>query len=144
MRVMVFVKATKESEKGTMPSEKLLKEMGDFNERLINAGIMLAGDGLKPSSEGARVRFAGKDRSVVKGPFAKTEELVAGYWLWEVKSLQEAIDWVKQCPNPMPEDSEIEIRPIFGPEDFAEIDKDGELAKREAELQKKIDKQHRK
>ncbi len=141
MRVMVFVKATKDSERGTLPSEQLMKDMGDFNEKLINAGVMLAGEGLKPSSEGVRVRFSGKERSVVNGPFAETKELVAGYWLWEVKSLQDAIDWVKKCPNPMLEDSDIEIRPIFGPEDFAEVDTSGEFAKRNAEFQKKIDKQ---
>lgn len=120
MKVMVFVKATKSSEAGEMPDPQLLTDMMAFNERLVQAGIMRGGDGLKPSSEGVRVRFSGKDRSVVDGPFTETKELVAGYWLWEVGSLQEAVDWVKRCPNPMREESEIEIRPIFGPEDFGE------------------------
>ncbi|MGD9723765.1 MAG: YciI family protein [Pirellulales bacterium] len=120
MRVMVIVKASKESEAGEMPGEQLLREMGDFNEKLVQAGIMLAGDGLHPSSKGARVRFSGKNRTVVDGPFAETKELVAGYWIWQVKSLAEAIDWVKRCPNPMQSDSEIEIRPIFEAADFGE------------------------
>lgn len=120
MKVMVFVKATKGSEAGEMPDPQLLTDMMAFNEQLVQAGIMRGGDGLKPSSEGVRVRFSGKDRSVVDGPFTETKELVAGYWLWEVGSLQEAIDWVKRCPNPMHEESDIEIRPIFGPEDFGE------------------------
>jgi len=118
MKVMVFVKASKDSEAGVMPSEQLLLEMGKFNEELVKAGIMLAGEGLHPSSKGARVRFSGKNRTVVDGPFAETKELVAGFWLWQVASLQEAIEWVKRCPNPMLEDSDIEIRPIFSPEDF--------------------------
>ncbi len=120
MKVMVFVKATNSSEAGEMPDPQLLTDMMAFNEQLVRAGIMRGGDGLKPSSEGVRVRFSGKDRSVVDGPFTETKELVAGYWLWEVGSLQEAVDWVKRCPNPMREESEIEIRPIFGPEDFGE------------------------
>lgn len=120
MRVMVIVKASKGSEAGEMPSEQLLTEMGSYNEELVKAGIMLAGDGLHPSSKGARVRFSGKDRSVVDGPFAETKELIAGYWMWKVNSMQEAIDWVKRCPNPMMEDSEIEIRPVFELEDFGE------------------------
>ena len=119
MKVMVLVKATKESEAGIMPSQELLTAMGKFNEELIKAGILLAAEGLKPSSKGARVRFAGTNRMVIDGPFAETKELVAGYWLWQVKSLQEAIDWVKRCPNPMPVESEIEIRPVFDEEDFA-------------------------
>jgi hypothetical protein len=118
MRVMVMVKATDESEAGVMPSEQLLTEMGKFNEELVKAGVMLAGDGLHPSSKGARVHFSGADRSVVDGPFAETKELVAGYWLWEVKSMDEAIEWVKRCPNPMEEESDIEIRPLFEAEDF--------------------------
>jgi hypothetical protein len=118
MRVMVLVKADKNSEAGVMPDEKLLTEMGAFNEELVKAGIMLEGEGLKPSSEGARVRFSGKNRTVIDGPFAETKELVAGYWIWKVKSLAEAIEWVKRCPNPMPGESEIEIRPIFEAEDF--------------------------
>ena len=118
MRVMVMVKADKSSEAGVMPDAKMLTEMGNFNEELVKAGIMLEGEGLKPSSEGARVRFSGKNRTVIDGPFAETKELVAGYWIWKVKSLQEAIEWVKRCPNPMPGESEIEIRPIFETEDF--------------------------
>ena len=121
MRFMVMVKATKNSEAGFMPSEQLLTEMGKYNEELAKAGIMLSGDGLQPSSKGARVRFSGKNRSVVDGPFAETKELVAGFWIWQCKSLQEAIEWVKRCPNPMPgEDSDIEIRQLFEAEDFAE------------------------
>lgn len=120
MRVMVFVKATRESEAGEMPSETLLSEMMQYNEQLVKAGIMLAGDGLHPSSKGARVRFSGSNRTVIDGPFAETKELVAGYWIWQVKSLQEAIEWVKRCPNPMLSDSEIEIRPIFEPSDFGD------------------------
>ncbi len=120
MRVMVMVKANEESEAGVMPSEELLTEMGEFNEELTKAGVMLAGDGLHPSSKGARVRFSGTDRKVVDGPFAETKELVAGYWLWEVKSMDEAIEWAKRCPNPMQEDSELEIRPLFEAEDFEE------------------------
>ena len=120
MRVMVMVKATKDSEAGIMPTEQLLRDMGNFNEELVKAGIMLSGDGLKPSSQGKRVQFSGKKRTVVDGPFAETKELVAGYWIWQVKSMQEAIDWVKRCPNPMPGDSEIEIRPFYEVEDFGE------------------------
>jgi len=118
MRFMVMVKATRDSEAGIMPSEQLLTEMGKFNEELVKAGIMLAGEGLHPSSKGARVRFSGKQRAVIDGPFAETKELVAGYWLWQVKSLAEAIEWVKRCPNPMPGESEIEIRQVFEAEDF--------------------------
>ena len=118
MRVMVIVKATRESEAGLMPSEQLLTEMGQFNEQLVKAGIMLAGEGLHPSSRGARVRFDGPRRSVVDGPFAETKELIAGYWLWQVKSMDEAIEWVKRCPNPMPGESDIEIRPVFEADDF--------------------------
>jgi hypothetical protein len=120
MRVMVMVKATKESEAGVLPSQQLLTEMGKFNEELVKAGIMLAGEGLHPSSKGARVRFSGKDRSVIDGPFAETKELVAGFWLWQVKSLEEAIAWVKRCPNPMMTESEIEIRPLFEMADFGD------------------------
>ena len=118
MKVMVFVKATKDSEAGVMPTHELIAEMVAFNEQLIKAGIMKDGDGLKPSSKGARVRFHGKQRTVIDGPFAETKELVAGYWIWEVTSLAEAIEWVKRCPNPMPGDSEIEIRPYFEASDF--------------------------
>ena len=118
MRFRVMVKATPDSEKGVMPSEQLLAEMGKYNEELVKAGVMQAGEGLHPSSKGARVRFSGKNRSVVDGPFAETKELVAGFWLWECASLKEAVEWVKRCPNPMPGDSEIEIRQIFSAEDF--------------------------
>ena len=116
MRVMVMVKATEETEAGVMPSEELLSAMGEFNEELVKAGVMLAGDGLHPSSKGARVRFP--ERKVVDGPFAETKELVAGYWIWEVKSMEEAIEWAKRCPDPMEEESDLEIRPLFEAEDF--------------------------
>ena len=122
MRFMVIVKATPESEKeGALPDAQLLLEMGKFNEELIQAGVMLAGDGLQPSSKGARVQFSGKSRTVIDGPFTETKELVAGFWIWQVKSLEEAIEWVKRCPNPMTGDSEIEIRQIFEMEDFAPV-----------------------
>jgi hypothetical protein len=120
MKVMVIVKASKASEAGQMPSQKLLTDMGNFNEELVKAGVMLAGDGLHPSSKAARVRFSGKDRMVIDGPFAETKELIAGYWLWKVASMQEAIDWAKRCPNPHEEDCELEIRPVFEVEDFGE------------------------
>ena len=120
MRFMVMVKATKDSEAGAMPSQELLTAMGKFNEELVKAGIMLAGEGLQPSSKGARVQFDGTKRNVVDGPFTETKELVAGFWLWQVKSLEEAIEWVKRCPNPMPGPSEIEIRQVYDMEDFAE------------------------
>ena len=120
MRVMVLVKADKSSEAGVMPDEKLLAEMGKFNEELVKAGVMLAGEGLHPSSKGARVRFSGDKRTVIDGPFTETKELVAGFWLWQVKSLAEAIEWVKRCPNPMLGESEIEIRPVFEAADFGE------------------------
>jgi hypothetical protein len=118
MRVMVMIKANEDSEAGVMPSEQLLTEMGAFNEELVKAGVMLDGDGLKPSSEGARVRFSGSQRTVIDGPFVETKELIAGYWIWQVESLDEAIEWVKRCPNPMGGESEIEIRPFFEAEDF--------------------------
>jgi hypothetical protein len=117
---MVIVKATKDSEAGALPSEALLTAMGQYNEALAKAGILLAGEGLQPSSKGARVRFSGPKRTVVDGPFAETKELVAGFWMWKVKSKEEAIEWVKRCPNPMPGDSEIEIRQVFEAEDFGE------------------------
>jgi hypothetical protein len=120
MRFMILVKADRNSEAGVMPSEQLLAEMGRFNEELVKAGVMQAGEGLHPSSRGARVRFSGKDRKVIDGPFAETKELVAGFWIWKCASLQEAISWVKRCPNPMPGESEIEIRQIFEAEDFGE------------------------
>ena len=118
MRVMVMVKASEESEAGKMPSTELLTAMGKFNEQLVKAGIMLAGEGLHPSGKGKRVRFSGKSRTVVDGPFAETKELVAGFWLWQVKSMEEAVEWVRRCPNPMESDSEIEIRPVFEADDF--------------------------
>jgi hypothetical protein len=117
---MVMVKATKESEAGVMPSEQLLRDMGNFNEELVKVGVMKAGEGLQPSSKGVRVKFSGARRTVTDGPFAETKELVAGFWIWECKSLQEAIDWVKRCPNPMEGESEIEIRQVFEAEDFGE------------------------
>jgi hypothetical protein len=117
---MVMVKATKESEAGVMPSEQMLTDMGKFNEELVKAGVMLAGEGLHPSSRGARVRFSGKDRTVIDGPFAETKELVAGFWLLQTKSLEEAIEWVKRAPNPMEGESEIEIRQVFEAEDFGD------------------------
>lgn len=118
MRVMILVEANKDSEAGALPDEKLLTEMGRFNDQLVEAGVMLAGEGLKPSSEGARVRFSGKERTVVAGPFTETKELIAGFWLWQVASMDEAIEWVKRCPNPHDGESEIEIRPVFETEDF--------------------------
>lgn len=120
MRFMVIVKATKESEAGVMPSEELLTAMGQYNEELMNAGVLLAGEGLHPSSKGVRVVFNGNDRTVIDGPFAETKELIAGFWLFKVKSLEECIEWVKRCPNPMPSESEIEIRQVFEAEDFGE------------------------
>jgi len=119
MRFMVLVKATKDSEAGKMPSPQLLADMGKFNQELIAAGVMMDGGGLHPSSEGARVTFSGKDRTVTKGPFAQTNELVSGYWIWKLNSLDEAVAWVKRCPNPMLEVSDIEIRPLYEMEDFA-------------------------
>jgi hypothetical protein len=119
MKVIVFVKATKDSEAGVMPTKELLAAMGEFNASLVKAGILLAGDGLRPSRYGKRVRFSGKTRTVTDGPFAETKELVAGFWIWQVQSIEEALEWVKRCPNPMLTDSDIEIRPVFGPEDFA-------------------------
>jgi hypothetical protein len=119
MRVMVLVKATKDSEAGIMPTKTLLAEMGKFNEELVKAGVMLASDGLRPTSQGKRVQFSGRNRTVIDGPFAETKELVAGFWLWQVRSIEEAVQWVKRCPNPMPGDSEIEIRPLYEMEDLA-------------------------
>jgi len=120
MRVMVIVKATSESEAGQLPSTELLEAMGRYNEELAKAGIMLAGEGLHPSSKGARVRFKASERSVVDGPFTETKELIAGFWLWEVRSMEEAIEWVKRCPNPMEGESEIEVRQVFEADDFGE------------------------
>ena len=134
MRVMVIVKATPGSEQGALPTEQLLREMTAYNEQLVQAGILLAGDGLKPSKDGVRVRFAGSKRTVTDGPFAETKELVAGFWVWQVKSMEEAIEWVKRCPNPMPdEDSDIEIRPMFEAEDFGDA-MPQELRDREKQL----------
>jgi hypothetical protein len=139
MRFMVMVKATPKSEAGELPDEKLLADMGKFNEELVAAGIMLAGEGLHPSSKGVRVRFSGDKRTVIDGPFTETKELVAGYWLWQVKSKEEAIEWVKRCPNPMPgEDSEIEIRQIYEAEDFGEAFSP-ELREQEERLRKQIE-----
>ena len=120
MRVMVFVKATEDSERGVMPSAELLEAMGKFNEELAEAGIMVEGDGLKPSSQGKRIAFDGPSRLVIDGPFAETKELVAGYWLWNVRDMDEAVAWARRCPNPMPGPSELEIRPLYEMEDFAE------------------------
>lgn len=120
MRVMVMVKATKDSEAGIMPTTELFEAMGKFNEELVKAGIMLAGDGLKPSSQGKRIAFDGPRRSVIDGPFAETRELVAGYWIWQVKDMAEAVEWAKRCPNPMPGPSEIEIRPFYEMSDFGD------------------------
>ena len=120
MRFMILIKADRDSEAGVMPSEQLLTEMGRFNEELVKAGVMEAGEGLHPSSKGARVRFSGRDRQVIDGPFAETKELIAGFWIWKCASLQEAIDWVKRCPNPMLGESEVEIRQVFSAEDFGD------------------------
>ncbi len=139
MKVMVMVKASPSSEAGVMPTEALLTAMGRFNEELVKAGVMLAGEGLQPSRRGKRVRFSGEKRTVTDGPFAETKELVAGFWIWQVKSIEEAVEWVKRCPNPMLEDSDIEIRPLFEPEDFgAELT--AELRDRESSLRARIGK----
>ncbi|HET6409745.1 MAG TPA: YciI family protein [Chthoniobacteraceae bacterium] len=138
---MVIIKATKNSEAGVMPSEELLTKMGKFNEELVNAGVMLGGDGLQPSSKGKRVRFSGGEWSVIDGPFAETKELIAGYWIWKVKSMEEAVNWVRRCPDPMPgEETEIEIRPFFEAEDFGseltpELREQGERLRAEVERQ---------
>lgn len=143
MRCMVIVKATKDSEAGIMPDQKLLAAMGNYNEELVKAGVMLAGEGLHPSSKGARVRFSGDNRTVIDGPFAETKELIAGFWLWQVKSLEEAIEWVKRCPNPMPGESEIEIRPVFEADDFGEAftpelrEQEDRIREKAEQLQKK-------
>ena len=142
MRVMVMVKATPGSERGDMPTEELFREMGEYNEALAKAGILLAGEGLKPSSEGARVRFSGRDRTVTDGPFAETKELVAGFWLWQVRSMEEAIEWVQRCPNPMPnEDSDIEIRQVYEMEDFGDA-MPPDLRERETQLLRSLDKKN--
>lgn len=138
MRVMVLVKATKESEAGVMPGTELMAAMGDFNEQLVKAGVMLAGEGLHPSARGKRVQFSGSRRTLVDGPFAETKELVAGFWLWQVKSMDEAVEWVRRCPNPMPGDSEIEIRPLFEAADFG-AEFTPELQAREDLLRAEVD-----
>jgi hypothetical protein len=144
MRVMVIVKATKKSEKGEMPSEKLLADMGKFNEELVKAGVMLAGEGLKPSSQGKRVVFSAGKKTVVDGPFAETKELVAGYWLWQVKSMEEAMEWVRRCPDPMPgEEGILEIRPVFEAEDFGK-EFTPELRAQEERLRADIERQRKK
>ena len=143
MRVMVIVKASKNSEAGVMPSQRLLAEMGRFNEELVGAGIMVAGEGLHPSSKGKRVRFSGGNRTVSDGPFAETKELVAGYWIWQVSSMEEALDWVRRCPDPMPgEEAEIEIRPLFEADDFGE-EFTPELREQEERLRAEIERQHK-
>lgn len=138
MKVMVIVKASPSSEAGKMPSEELLVAMGNFNEKLVKAGIMESGDGLKPSSEGLRVTFNGSQRVVTTGPFAETNELIAGFWIWNVKSMDEALEWVKQCPNPMEEESDIEIRTFYEMEDFAELDPTGKVAAQEDEMRNAV------
>ena len=142
MRVMVMVKATPESEAGQMPGTELIEAMSRYNEELVKAGIMQSGDGLKPSSAGVRVKFSGRDRTVIDGPFSETKELIAGYWLWQVQSMDEAIEWVRRCPNPMPSESEIEIRPFFEAADFGEAFTP-ELQETERQLRKQIDAQRR-
>ena len=139
MRVMVLVKATEDSEAGVMPTEQLLSEMMKFNEELVKAGVMLAGDGLRPSSEGMRVTFSGSERKVINGPFAETKELLAGYWLWEVKSIDEAIEWVKRAPDPMPgTEGVIEIRPVFEADDFGD-ELTPELREKEERLRREVE-----
>lgn len=137
MRVMVIVKATKDSEAGILPSKELLTAMGKYNEELVKAGIMLAGEGLKPSSKGKRVRFSGPKRTVVDGPFAETKELIAGYWIWQVRSMEEAVEWLKRCPNPMPGESEVEIRPVYEMADLGE-NFTPELKQQEERLREKM------
>lgn len=143
MRVMVIVKATQNSEAGVMPGEELLAAMGRYNEELVKAGIMLAGEGLHPSSKGKRVRFSDGKKTVVDGPFSETKELIAGFWLWQVKSMEEALEWVRRCPDPMPgEESEIEIRPVFEAEDFGD-EFTPELREQEDRLRAEIERQQR-
>jgi hypothetical protein len=141
MRFMVIVKANKDSESGVLPDQKMLADMGKYNEELVKAGVMLAGEGLQPSSKGARVRFQGNKRTVIDGPFAETKELVAGFWLWQVKSRQEAIEWLKRAP--FEDGAEVEIRQVFETADFAASDPSGELMKKEEALRKKIESQRR-
>jgi hypothetical protein len=137
---MVIIKANKDSEAGVMPSEKLLTEMGKYNEELVKAGIMLAGEGLHPSSKGKRVRFSGTNRSVIDGPFAEAKELIAGFWLWQVRSMDEAVEWLKRCPNPMGETADVEIRPVFEAADFG-AEFTPELQAKEGRLRAEIEKQ---
>jgi hypothetical protein len=137
MRVMVIIKATKDTEAGVMPSEQLLAEMGKFNEELVNAGVMLAGEGLHPSSKGKRVRFSGSKRTVSDGPFAETKELIAGFWIWQVKSMEEAVEWVKRCPNPTDEEGVVELRPVFEADDFG-AEFTPELREQEARLRDRL------
>jgi hypothetical protein len=141
MKVIVIVKATKNSEAGVMPSEKLLTEMGNYNEELVKAGIMLAGEGLQPSSKGKRIKFSGRQRSVLDGPFAETKELIAGYWVWQVRSMDEAVEWARRCPDPMPgEEAELEIRPLFEAEDFGK-EFTPELRAQEERLRQEVERQ---
>ena len=143
MKVMVIVKATKASEAGQMPSQQLLSEMGKFNEELVKAGVMLAGDGLHPSKRGKRLRFAGGRKTVIDGPFAETKELIAGYWIWQVKSIDEAIEWARRCPDPMPgEEAELEIRPVFEADDFG-AEFTPELRQNEEKLRAEIERQRK-
>jgi hypothetical protein len=141
MRFMVMVKGNEMSESGALPDEKILNEMGKFNEELLKAGVLLAGDGLHPTSKGARVKFNGKTRTVVDGPFAETKELIAGFWIFQCKSREEAIEWVKRSPNPFPVESEIEIRQIYEPQDFAPVDPTGEIRTKELAMRAAMAKQ---
>lgn len=138
MRVMVIVKASKDSEAGVMPSEQLLAAMTKYNKELTTAGVLLAGEGLHPSAKGVRVRFSGAKRTVIDGPFAETKELIAGFWLWQVKSMEEAIEWLKRCPNPHPEETEVEIRPVFEADDFG-AEFTSELRERESNLRAQVE-----
>ncbi len=138
MKVMVIVKASEKSEAGQMPSEQLLRDMGKFNEELVKAGVMLAGEGLHPSSKGKRVHFSGKNRTVIDGPFAETKELIAGFWVWKVKSMNEALEWLKRCPNPHDDEGDVEIRQVFDSEDFAPSDPTGELRAAESRLREQV------
>lgn len=137
MRVMVIVKASKESEAGVLPNTEILTKMGKYNEQLVKAGIMLAGDGLQASSKGKRVRFSGEKRTVIDGPFSETKELIAGYWIWQVRSMDEAVEWLKRCPNPHRQECEVEIRPVFEPSDFGE-EYTPELRERDQKLREQI------
>jgi hypothetical protein len=143
MKVMVVVKATKNSEAGVMPNEKLLAAMGKYNEELVKAGIMLAGEGLHPSSKGKRIKFSGNKRTVLDGPFTETKELIAGFWIWQVRSMEEAVEWARRCPDPMPgEEAELELRRIFGPEDFG-TELTPELRAKEDQLRAEIERKKR-